>query len=164
VHVVPLQTLPPQHGSPLKPQLWHWAVPATVAHTVFASVHALPAQQGPPLLPQMAHVLVASQIRLKPLLAGQVPPGQHFSPSLPHVVQVLVASHMRGVVVLEPGHDRPGQQGSRSLPHDSQNPPVEQTSMMEPVGAQRAPGATHVCTAPELSQQPPALHWSRQHG
>jgi len=138
----------------------HWHVPAV--HVL--PLQTLPAQHGSPLLPQMEQVLVESQIRLKPLAAGQVPPGQHFSPSLPHVEHVLVESHMRGVEVVLPGQVLPGQQGSRSLPHDSQNPPVEQTSMMDPVGAHRAPGATHVCTAPELSQQPPALHWSRQHG
>jgi hypothetical protein len=55
-------------------------------------------------------------------------------------------------------HVLPEQHGRPSLPHDSQNPLVVQTWLLETV-PHACPGPTHVVVAPWLSQHPPLLHW-----
>lgn len=62
------------------------------------------------------------------------------------------------------GHSLPGQHGSRSPPQDSQLPVDVQTSILVPSGAQRAPAATQVGVAEEMSQHAPPLQRSLQQG
>jgi hypothetical protein len=90
-----------------------------------------------------------------PLMHG-VPDVQQGSPEPPHSVHwdwvPTVLQTVPDVV-----HTLPEQQGSPSLPHDSQNPLVVHT-WVAAAAPHAWPGPTHVDVLPWLSQHPPLLH------
>ena len=88
-------------------------------------------------------------------------------PVLPHGVQWSAEPVVLQMVVV-PVQTFPAQQGSPSVPHDSQKPEdPDETHTLLPAPSEEhdASLATHVLVLAWLSQHPPALHcWPGQHG
>jgi hypothetical protein len=130
-------------------------------------VHAPPETHGMPLVqhgcwlkPQDVHcgippVIDGAQITSAPV---HMSPGQHGSSRLPQLEQVLVESQYTENDGLEGVQVAPGQHASKGWPQLVQFPDVPHTWAVEPSGAHRAFGATHVGDAAEMSQHPPPVH------
>jgi hypothetical protein len=93
----------------------------------------------------------------------QMPPEQHGSPVNPHWAHCGVPPEAEHTTP-EPVHALPGQQGSPSLPHDSQKPPLLGQICWLPTDPHVPPTPTHLDGVDELSQQPFVQLLALQHG